>query len=782
MHEGSSRNPAAVDAVSVEVLFARFREHADAAAFRALVERTAPELKRIARKLGVVAADVDDVMQETYTAAVAGADRFDVERALVQWLGGILYNKAMSARRQRRRTLEPDRLTSMETPEPSASIERAEVLAALELSLKALPATYREVLLLHYEEQKSPAAIAAALGRNSSTVRTQIRRGVRHLRAQLPPSMASAALASLLLPSVLRGQRSGEPVTASSAPAIAGPAAMTWLGAGAVLVAGVLFWSLGVPARVPQPQGSRVAASALGAARPRAAAPRSPSRAPAAVPSAAAPPRAAVAESATHPVVVELFERQTGAPIAGAAIGVGPSGHGVPRALSAEFRTLHGGVTDAAGRATFQLTPGRWGVRFGGTSGSAPFDSDTSEPVRVPVERVRAVRGLVVDGAGQPVVGAEVWHAAQAGRGVDRPYQVGRTGPDGEFALSLVDVPWTRLWALHPDRGSSVAVAVRFRTHDPGQPVVLTLLPQHATLSGRVVDANGRAIAAAAVAVSRLAPDPWLATRHVRTDATGAFEVPALGAGRHWVVVDHERGLHCSVSVELPERGAREVRLEVAGGARLLGQVVDAAGAACSNVLILARPAAAGPRPPATDFLIRLAHAGTDGSFDLRDVPVGAIDLFAVDADRGRLLARRQHHVEPGCHELRLTISPETRQRIGSDILLEIARWARRQVQAAVAAVGTSAAGVGAVTGVVAVDDPWLNDRVWVTLSCTDGRQDAESLTSRLDPAGAFRFEAVLAGDYALEVYRPGDGVRPFQKCQVTVAAGRTHRAEFRLP
>ena len=69
----------------------------------------------------------------------------------------------------------PVSLTAVEDEEPA---EAGEIL-------RDLPARYRDVLYLYYYEELSAAEVAKTLGRNESTVRTQLQKGRERLRKLL---------------------------------------------------------------------------------------------------------------------------------------------------------------------------------------------------------------------------------------------------------------------------------------------------------------------------------------------------------------------------------------------------------------------------------------------------------------------------------------------------------------------------------------------------------------------------------------------------------------------
>ncbi len=182
----------------------------------------------------------------------------------------------------------------------------------------------------------------------------------------------------------------------------------------------------------------------------------------------------------------------SGAPVSGATVRIAGTGAYPPRAMR----------TNGSGLAAFSdLIDGRYVVRavHHGTSSptSAPLNLSSSPlEVTLTLATARAVRGRVVDDAGQPVGGAVV-HIIErdaSGLGGDT-----RTGPDGRF--------WAR--ALPPDAASAYATAdgyVASATEPlPSQDAELTLVvTRGAEVRGVVVDARDHPVAGARVELLRV--------------------------------------------------------------------------------------------------------------------------------------------------------------------------------------------------------------------------------------------------------------------------------------
>ena len=166
-------------------------------AYAVWVERQI-ELRRLAGALGLVPADVDDVMQ---TVAVTAVNQCPAElpgAAAFAWLVRTLINATRLHQRrsaQQRRThdayaarlplpADPTSSASSATP-TAASMDRAERAAAVHTALAALPERLATPLVLRYFMNLAPQEIAAILELPGSTVRGQLREGRLQLAAAL---------------------------------------------------------------------------------------------------------------------------------------------------------------------------------------------------------------------------------------------------------------------------------------------------------------------------------------------------------------------------------------------------------------------------------------------------------------------------------------------------------------------------------------------------------------------------------------------------------------------
>lgn len=168
-------------------LVADFARHRDEQSFRRLYRRHTPAMFAMAMRLGGARADAEELVQEAWCRAIERFDSFRHESALRTWLIGIVVNCHREALRRRASTqaLTDDELPAATvTPLPVSTRSRAEPID-VERALRELPHGYREVVLLHDLNGYTHKEIAAMLGIQEGTSKSQLARGREHLRILL---------------------------------------------------------------------------------------------------------------------------------------------------------------------------------------------------------------------------------------------------------------------------------------------------------------------------------------------------------------------------------------------------------------------------------------------------------------------------------------------------------------------------------------------------------------------------------------------------------------------
>jgi RNA polymerase sigma factor (sigma-70 family) len=158
-----------------------------------VVERIRPEdlrahaswLRRLAGALVAESSEADDLVQETWLAALE--QRPDARQPLRPWLGSVARNLWRMGRRASSRA--DQRLLALPDQERVAGaddlIARAEAQRELADVVLALAEPYRSTILLRYHEGLSSAAIADRSGTPAGTVRWRLKEGLERVRKQL---------------------------------------------------------------------------------------------------------------------------------------------------------------------------------------------------------------------------------------------------------------------------------------------------------------------------------------------------------------------------------------------------------------------------------------------------------------------------------------------------------------------------------------------------------------------------------------------------------------------
>jgi len=165
-----------------------------APAFRTLVERYQDRIYRLAFRLTRDAQQAEDVAQETFLKAFRRLQSFRFSSSFFTWLYRIALNNASDALSRRRREPalvldDPDRTHVPRAPEeasdPGREAMRAELGEVTRRVLVALPAKYREILVLREYEDLTYEEMAEVLGCALGTVESRLFRARARFRAKL---------------------------------------------------------------------------------------------------------------------------------------------------------------------------------------------------------------------------------------------------------------------------------------------------------------------------------------------------------------------------------------------------------------------------------------------------------------------------------------------------------------------------------------------------------------------------------------------------------------------
>lgn len=531
--------------------FAAFAATRDPRAFARAFDATAPDLLLVAARLTRRSADAQDLLQQTWLAAIQRGHAFDPARPLLPWLIGILVQQARMRRRAGARAAAREHAHAAPpspAPDPAGAAMDAELHEHLAAALGQLDERLRLVLVLRLVHGLSSVEIGRALGRPPDTVRVQLARGLARLRRLLPAGHAMPA-SLLLLPvdgvaiaevkqTLLAQSHAEAATTVAAGVAVAG----TGLGVIAMkklLLAGIatLVAALAVgsawqatsstPEQVPLTAAQPVAPMAGGRMQPTHAGDTTDAG------SAAPHAReqvAAAAPIAPAPTVATIRGRcidETGAPLAGVHVSVSGPEHGTPapqqtgsdgrfEVVLADVGEQRYGLRFAApGRAT--RAGAAWhdakALRLGGA-----FDlGDLLLPLGAPI------RGRFVDAQRQPVRVPYLELSASLGgkqthRWTAQFACVAVVTDSSEFVTEPLEpetwhlVVKTRGWHAPP-------LQVEHSIH--GSQVELLIEPVPA-IRGLVVDERGRPLAGMQVSAQVDQPGYWN-NMHVVTGEDGRF-------------------------------------------------------------------------------------------------------------------------------------------------------------------------------------------------------------------------------------------------------------------
>ncbi|MBU2645272.1 RNA polymerase sigma factor [bacterium] len=123
----------------------------------------------------------EDVTQSTFIKVYKNLKTVDTGLPLQPWIFRIAHNEAANylrtISRKKESRLDDRQWDHIASPENSPEIEKEENQAIINRALEKLKTKYREVIVLHYFEEKSYQEIAEILGTSTNSVGTLLRRG-----------------------------------------------------------------------------------------------------------------------------------------------------------------------------------------------------------------------------------------------------------------------------------------------------------------------------------------------------------------------------------------------------------------------------------------------------------------------------------------------------------------------------------------------------------------------------------------------------------------------------
>jgi len=139
----------------------------------------------------------EDLVQETFLAALSSLDKFRGDSQLYTWLRSIAFHKINDFYRHQAREPKPqesppdfDAMKQLEQtggdePAPLTVLESEEIRQSVHEALEGLPQDYQEVLVLKYLEEMPVLEISQVMGRSPKSVEGLLSRARKAMRDNL---------------------------------------------------------------------------------------------------------------------------------------------------------------------------------------------------------------------------------------------------------------------------------------------------------------------------------------------------------------------------------------------------------------------------------------------------------------------------------------------------------------------------------------------------------------------------------------------------------------------
>jgi RNA polymerase sigma-70 factor (ECF subfamily) len=172
-----------------ELLVEQFRR-GDESAFDKIVERYSAEVAALANRLLGWPGEVEDVAQEIFLAAFLGLKKFRCDCSLKSWLFTITINKCRTCRykrllRRRRFPQVTDKSSLSSGFAAQKSPMSTEDHNRIRSAVAALPAKYREPVVLKYLQELGTDEISRILGISKNTLHVRLSRARKRLEPDL---------------------------------------------------------------------------------------------------------------------------------------------------------------------------------------------------------------------------------------------------------------------------------------------------------------------------------------------------------------------------------------------------------------------------------------------------------------------------------------------------------------------------------------------------------------------------------------------------------------------
>lgn len=165
----------------------------DEAAFALLFRRYAPLLRSVLRRRIPRAEDAAELVQQTFLQVHRARGDYQPERKLRPWLMTIAFN--LTREHFRKRLRRPEAPLAVEPPDRRGieMVERSATMQRVRIAVDKLPTGQRQVIEMHWFEDRSMAEVGGLLGLSTSAVKVRAHRGYAALRRLLKRPGADGA-------------------------------------------------------------------------------------------------------------------------------------------------------------------------------------------------------------------------------------------------------------------------------------------------------------------------------------------------------------------------------------------------------------------------------------------------------------------------------------------------------------------------------------------------------------------------------------------------------------
>jgi RNA polymerase sigma-70 factor (ECF subfamily) len=161
----------------------------DTAAFRVLVEREAPQVIAVCRRILRDPVEAEDVAQDSFIRAYRSLATYRGDGPFAAWISRIAARQALARLVARAETTPLDDLEATIDPraedDPEAFALADEQRDAIHAAVAALPGEQRRVVELRYFGDLSLDEIAATTHQPVGTVKSRLHRGIASLRGRV---------------------------------------------------------------------------------------------------------------------------------------------------------------------------------------------------------------------------------------------------------------------------------------------------------------------------------------------------------------------------------------------------------------------------------------------------------------------------------------------------------------------------------------------------------------------------------------------------------------------